>query len=199
MIYVREFPLRYLDYATNGALGRPETDPVYKAVTENRDTPGAWPWQPGYYSSCGDLAHWMYEMLGVRFEWVNRKSLGHYKVGMNVSRLAYNAFSRDPEPDELYNPGDVLIVWQRKDTTDAHVICVNDHSDPQNIITNEYGQPGGAMRVSEYRGVKTGATPPNTPTIRGLPIRRVLILSDILDAAERNKKLVEPTPLTGTS
>lgn len=189
MIYAREWVERHLDYATNGAAGRPESDPVYREVSENRDTPGARPGEPGYYSSCGDLAHWLYATLGVRSSWVNRAkwpdgSPAHYQVGGNVARLAWgNGVVREPRIGERYSVGDVLIVWDHPDTRDAHVIVVyDDSSDVDAVISSEYGQPGGAKRVSTIARV--------THRIRGRTIRRVLSLSDVLDAAEREGRLV---------
>lgn len=183
MIYASEWPRRYLEHACGGAVGRDERDPVYRAVTENRDTPGARPGQPGYYSSCGDLAHGMYEWLGIRLPWVNRASLGQYRIGHNVSRLTGADSARFPEPDDVYAPGDVLLVWDRLDTGDAHVIVVDAHVPGDGVIlTFEYGQPGAKHLTRTWTpGAKTAKGP--APKVGGRSLRLVLPLADVLDEA----------------
>jgi peptidoglycan hydrolase-like protein with peptidoglycan-binding domain len=181
----RTFVTRWLSWACGGASGVSEFAPVYRQITENRDTPGAKPGQPGYYSSCGDLAWAMLEACGLRAPWTNRASLGQYRVGLNVSRLAWCPAARDPHPADHYEAGDVLIVWDRQDTTDAHVICVLEESPGgKSIITAEYGQPGGAIRT---RGLSRLA---GMTSIGGRRVRRVLPLLDVLALADRTGELV---------
>src|SRR5688500_16006144 len=92
----RAFAERFLRWACGGAGGVSEVDAVYRQVTENRDTPGAKPGEPGYYSSCGDLAHAMLEALGVRSSFVNRASLKQYRRGWNVAKLDGAPMARAP-------------------------------------------------------------------------------------------------------
>lgn len=115
-------------------------DPRYREVTERRD-PG-----PGY-SSCGDLAHALLEHLGVRERWVNRASVnGRFAWGMNINRLARRpigsaagGLSRAYITGETLQTGDIVIVWARQDTTDAHVFVVDSHAG--GVVTSwDYGQ-----------------------------------------------------------
>ena len=176
----RAFTHLLIPYAC-GAEGRAETDPVYQEVTEGRDT-GQY---RAFYSSCGDLAHWLYARLGVRSKWCNRAELGHYRVGMNVSNLAYHECARVPANDALFAQGDVLIIWARPDTTDSHVIVVLDHQPPF-IYTGEYGQPGGALKTRQLNGI-TGR-----PRIGTRFIQKVLPLASVLELASVRGELTEP-------
>lgn len=102
------------------ALRKP-SDPVYKWVTEGRD-PGP------QYSSCGDLAHFILYRLGCREPWINRKEHLGWKPNRNVNRLVRlpigtNELAR--EPIGLAQTGDILVIWQRADTSDAHVLVVD--------------------------------------------------------------------------
>jgi hypothetical protein len=202
MIYASNWPLKYLEHACHWPDGRDENDPVYRAVTENRDRAGARPGQPGYYSSCGDLAHGLYEWLGIRLPWVNRKGLGQYRIGHNVSRLAGADSARFPEPGDVYAPGDVFLVWDRQDTTDAHVICCVEHiPGDRAIVTAEYGQPGGAIRTRAWTPGGGTAKAPIPPRIGGRALRLVLPLADVLDEAQRAGKFIEGAepPLPGVA
>jgi hypothetical protein len=106
-------------YACGWDDGRGKDDPVYAAVTEGRDVPP----NRAHYSSCGDLAHWLLERLGVREPWVNRASLGHYVVGANVWELASCPVHIVPGQDYMPAPGDILEIWNTPIGSDAHV-CV---------------------------------------------------------------------------
>jgi hypothetical protein len=154
-------------------------------VTEGRDRP---PW-PNTYSSCGDLAHGLYEQLGVRTPWVNREALGQYRQGKNVSLLAYAPAARAPRAGDLYEAGDVLIVWDKADTSDAHVICVLEEFPDQGVIlTAEYGRPGGELVTSGIEREGSGTR------IRGRTVQRVLTLEDVINAAAGAGKLVPVDP-----
>lgn len=164
-----------------GAEGRAETDPIYQDVTEGRDT-GAY---RAMYSSCGDLAHWLFCRLGLTSPWVNRAELGHYRTGMNVSNIAYHPKALTPAVDAAYATGDVLVIWSRPDTTDSHVIVVLDHQPPY-LYTGEYGQPGGALKTRQVNGI-TGR-----PRIGTRFIQRVLPLQSVLELAAERGELTEP-------
>ena len=124
-----------------------EQHPRYVRVTEGRD-PG-----PGY-SSCADLAHWLYFRLGCRERWVNRAEHRGWKMEVNVSRIV--AVSEPWRPRQLY-AGDVLCIANRWPSgTDAHIVCVITH-DEGLLCTAEYGQPGGALKIyREFDGRRIG-------------------------------------------
>jgi hypothetical protein len=117
--------------------GRDKDDPVYQAVVEGRDVAP----NRARYSSCGDLAHWLLDRLGLDEPWLNRRSLGHYHVGANVSDLAgcpihiSSPFLTDWAPE----PGDILEIWSTPTGVDAHV-CV--YLGP--------GSTGGKARIGNY-------------------------------------------------
>jgi len=173
----------WLEYACGYDKGRSETDSVYQVVTEGRDKP-----TPGY-SSCGDLAHWLYARLGVRLPWVNRAELNQFRVGMNVSRLCWPPSpARTPKTldHEKLEAGDVFVIWGRQDSSDSHVMCVIDHVPEQSLLlTAEYGQPGGALRSHTYK-LARGLT-----WFGSRAIHRIIPLADVLGQADRNGHLVQ--------
>lgn len=171
--------IRYLDIATNGMSGRPENDHIYQAITEGRDVGAA---RKGY-SSCGDLCHWLLYRMGVRLDWVNREENGLWKPGRNISRLVYGPSARSPVVGEKYQPGDILCIWDKEDSSDAHVFVVWEHHDDK-VVSADYGQPGGSMRM---RGLDW-----RTRTLGGKRLRRVLPLLDVLIEAEKAGALVAP-------
>lgn len=135
----QDLALEYLDLATNGDAGRKESDPLYKLITEQRD------WGAGY-SSCGDLAHWLLYRLGVRERWLNRSEHIGWQSGANIARLAWSCLeSRPPMSDEIFSPGDILLIWNKIDGTDAHALVVRAH-ERSHVYSADYGQPGGARR-----------------------------------------------------
>lgn len=137
----RELAMIFLDLATDADRGRSESDRLYKAITENRDTGKS-------YSSCGDLAHWLLYRVGVRGAWLNRQEHTGWAVGLNVARLAFRCpEARKPRHGEIFNPGDVLIVWNLKNGTDAHVLVVREHvhlvpEGESYLLSADGGQPG---------------------------------------------------------
>ena len=182
---VRGFATELLNYAcAKWTGGRDENDPVYREVTENRDI-GA---MQQSYSSCGDLAHWVLYRLGCRSKFVNRKEHLGWKPGKNVSLLAFAPVAEDAKPTDRYAAGDILIIWSREDTTDAHVMVALEHSpsddDGGSLLTcAEYGQPGGKVIAHAMKD----------PLMVGRrKIRRVLRLSRVLRAAAEQELLVEP-------
>jgi hypothetical protein len=143
-----------LEYACDG--GKVDEDHAhYTAVTERRDV-GA---MRAKYSSCGDLAHWLFYRVGVRSSFVNRAEHKTppgkgWRVGQNVSLLAALTGAAKVADAESFNPelGDVLIVWNSATGTDAHVICVLDFDRELGLLTTaEYGQPGGAIKTYEIK------------------------------------------------
>lgn len=144
----RLLAVHLLEYACDGSRGRPETDPVYlHQVTEGRDQ-GA---MRKRYSSCGDLAHWMWYRLGVRLDWLNREEHGRYGVGHNILRICGSNEVRPALATQRFAPGDVVVIannWPRG--SDAHVVCIIDH-EGEHLQTAEYGQPGGALCQRRFR------------------------------------------------
>lgn len=180
MTDLRALALQWLDYACNGTIGRTEKgDPVYDAVTEHRDTGDK-------YSSCGDLAHWLLYRLGVRATWVNREEHQGWKVGQNISWLAWRCVpARAPLPDEKFHPGDILLVWNKSDGTDAHACVVREHC-ANTIKTADYGQPGGKFRERVLTHGPSGGL-----ILGSRKIQRVLPLEAVIADAEKRGQLVE--------
>jgi hypothetical protein len=123
-------------YGTIGKL-----DEIYIEVTEGRDRRGSW----ARYSSCADLAHFIAMRCGVRQPWVNRTDddfAGPWVSGLNVSKLmtAAEKATLDYEPAR----GDVWIIFNRADGSDAHVcVCLGRNADePGEVWTANYGASG---------------------------------------------------------
>ncbi len=133
------------EHACGYDRGRSKDDPVYVEVTEGRDGPG--PEQRKKYSSCGDLAHWLFKRLGIREPWINRTdddANGPWRPGQNVSRLWGGAcpFDRVPPSDPLWlpEPGDVVLVWNTG--FDAHVMVALGLDRDGKLRTANYGAGG---------------------------------------------------------
>jgi hypothetical protein len=131
-------------YACNDDVGRSKDDAVYREVTEGRDGPR--PEDRRRYSSCGDLAHWLYKRLGIREAWVNRTddgAFGPWMRGANVSRLWGGAcpFDQVPPNDPAWmpDPGDVVLIWNTG--FDAHVMVALEH-EGRTLRTANYGAGG---------------------------------------------------------
>jgi hypothetical protein len=145
------------EYACGYEAGRRKDDPVYREVTVGRDGPG--PEQRRNYSSCGDLAHWLYKRLGIREEWVNRTddgAFGNWKRGENISRLWGGAcpFDQVPPPNSpnwMPDPGDVVLIWNTG--FDAHVMVALGRDGPT-LRTANYG--AGGMSPLASPGAKIG-------------------------------------------
>jgi len=132
------------EHACGRDVGRTKDDAVYLEVTEKRDGPG--PEQRRRYSSCGDLAHWLYKRLGVREEWLNRTddgAFGPWRPGANISRLWGGAcpFDQVPPNDAAWMPeaGDVVLIWNTG--VDAHVMVALGRDGPA-LRTANYGAGG---------------------------------------------------------
>lgn len=180
----------FLLYYAGGSVGRSEDDLVYKTVTEGRDV-GA---HQNSYSSCGDLAHWLHYRLGLRGNWINRKEHAGWKVGLNVSRLAYAPVS-DTQVSGPYYCGDVGIIWNSPQGTDAHVLVIRSAQESwtsgrngertsvgYTLETSEYGQPGGALKSRTLTNGKIGSR----------KLQRIVRLAECIDYCAGLRNLVRP-------
>lgn len=159
------------EYACGYDAGRGKDDRVYVAVTEGRDGPGG-AIRRGY-SSCGDLAHWLLERMGVREPWVNRASLGQYRVGANVSTLAFGA----PCARSSIEEGDVVVVWNDPRGADAHVmIALGWIGDT--LRTANYG--AGGMSSAAWPGARLGGARVAFGNYGKKRIQRVLSWVDLM-------------------
>jgi hypothetical protein len=176
---IRAFANELVSYACGRWTGgRSEDDPVYQQVTEGRDVGAA----RRTYSSCADLAHWLLYRLGSRVDFINRKEHNGWKVGVNVSALAFSPVAEVATETDQYQAGDVLVIWSKPDGTDAHVMIALEHSG-STLVTGEYGQPGGAVREHHLA----------QPLLVGRrKIHRVLRLQRVCQVSEQQHKLNEP-------
>lgn len=116
------------------------------------------------YSACADLAHAMYEALGLSHEAINRDDpstvYNEWRMGLNVSLLAWwQDVARDPprtiEAWDAVDGGDVLICWGHPSGKDAHVVCVIANHGDGTLSTAEYGQGRptvGRLKVQTFEG-----------------------------------------------
>lgn len=136
--------------AVNDEHGRDESDPFYKIVTENRDGPGAK--LAAKYSSCADLAHWLFRCLGVRADWLNRnddEDAQRWRVGVNLNWLCPKPIGKCPIARAKLvgdpSPGDVFV---ENNAYGGHVFCAVDYLPARDtLISAEYGQPGGKLKT----------------------------------------------------
>lgn len=144
MTSARQYAVDFLNRATNGAKGVGRGSAPYERVTEGRHV-------LANYSGCGDLANALLYALGMRdSRYVNRKENGAYRIGFNVAVLDSLARQlRDYAKQPLtradvaaLQPGDITIVWNRVDTSDAHVAVVRAAPDEAlaELLTADYGQ-----------------------------------------------------------
>jgi hypothetical protein len=145
--------LALLAYAAPSPVGRNTSDPIYRKIVEGRVFPG--------YSSCADLAHWLYYRLGVRESWINRAEFSRDIGGqgwisqVNLNRwcgkgVGPNPFAQSPavahdwagDQTELFAMGDVFVI---ANSFGGHVLCVRGWANGK-LLTTEYGQPGGMPR-----------------------------------------------------
>lgn len=142
------------EFACGWDKGRGKDEPEYLAVVEHRDIPP----NRAHYSSCGDQGHWLLERIGVREKWLNRASLGQYRVGMNVSLLGLAcpiAHAPPTDPSWAPSPGDICEIWNTGN--DAHVFVVLDKSDPGHIRTANFG--AGGMSAASHPGAVIAQSP----------------------------------------
>ncbi len=190
----REIVRAYALFAIDGERGRPETDPTYIQHTEGRDQGAA---RAGY-SSCGDLVHGMWYRVGVRAQWCNRAANGTYQVGANISKIAGGMPSlgrRTFRPGSQLGAGDALIIWNKEDSSDAHTFVVLEH-DRDDLVSADYGQPGGAMRrrTIEWRNIG-GVNIPYVVSKTAKTAKRIRVwapLDSVIDVARASGKWVEP-------
>jgi len=150
LIEARKRAVEFLEGVTPAVLGSPASWLVAQGRPEHNPT----------YSSCADLAHAMYEALGLKHRQINRDDpetiINEWRSGVNVARLAswpgvWHVAPTTPEEWQTVDGGDVLIRWARPDTRDAHVVCViANHG--STLSTAEYGQARpGIGRLFERR------------------------------------------------
>lgn len=160
----RKRAVAWLEYACAG--NPPKESKRHLEIKEGRRAPS--------YSSCGDLAHWMYFRIGVRLPFINRDEHRGWTMGVNVSRLVAQAV---PYTGQKLEGGDVIVIandWPRG--RDAHVVCVIDQPTETVLDTAESGLPGNGLQQ------------------RVLPMKRkirvVLPLVKVIEAAEKANLLV---------
>lgn len=192
-----------LDYACAAGKGRPHLgDVVYDAVVEGRQRQteqlrAAWekrdPATRGpkpFYSSCGDLAHWLLYRLGVRESYLNRTEHRGWRPALNVTLLVCrakfgtNTLAEVATANDRYGPGDILVVNTATPAT-THVVVVREHPEPETIVVGEYGQPGGHVAAKMVtRPGKAHAILGKRQIDSVLRLRRVLDASGALAPAE---------------
>jgi hypothetical protein len=100
---------------------------------------------------------------------VNREANGGWRVRQNISLLCWCPQAR-PAASLLYETGDVLVIWSRPDTSDAHALVVLEQDDPHTIRTAEYGQPGAKLKRHSILGGRIG----HRALQRHIPLEAVL-------------------------
>jgi hypothetical protein len=150
------------EYACNGAIGRRKDDPVYVEVTEHRDGPTDV--ARADYSSCGDLAWWLLYRLGLRKPWMNRAANGTYNNGMNVADLTGSPPHISAPSGATYTPkpGDILEIWNKPDTSDAHVCVALGPGAPGKLRIANFGLGGMSSRLTPGAGVSEPDYRPST-------------------------------------
>jgi len=150
LVRAQQIAQALLRKAVNDEHGRTEQDAFYQIVTEGRDVGAA---RAGY-SSCGDLAHWLLRCLGVRAPWVNRNDDGdgrNWKVGVNLNWLCPRPIGpcsiASPHLQGDPAPGDIIV---QNNAVGGHVICVIELRGPGQLVTAEYGQPGGKRKERAF-------------------------------------------------
>lgn len=123
----RKQAVHFLESCTPARYDSPEAD----RVGQRRQR-----WE--HYSACADLAHAMFEALGLRSSHVNRAP--SWRSGLNVSLLSkWEGVSLATIDWAAVDGGDVLIRWT-PGKGDEHVVCVMSPVIDGKINTAEYGQ-----------------------------------------------------------
>ena len=185
------------EFACGPKDARSKDDPVYAEVTEGRDGPG--PEERKRYSSCGDLAHWLYKRLGIREPWLNRTDdymFGPWKPGENIIRLWGKPcpIDRVPPSDSgwIPQPGDVVLIWNTG--FDAHVMVALGH-DGGLLRTGNYG--AGGMSPLAFPGSKIAS---KALTFQlGKPFYGTRQIQRVLPLEEAVAHVTAPPDLTGAS
>lgn len=191
----RDAARELLEWAGQGPVGVPQTSPIYLSVTEGREGLGT---HTG--TSCAEVAHWELFRLGIRSMFVNRNEAHGWKPGLNVSMLAFASVAQVCQPGDEYKAGDIIIIWERKDTYDAHVMCVIDYEPKTMVLTTcEYGQPGGKLATHQLRtGTDTaGIKPRNALFCGGRALQKWVPLMVALQYADKRGEL-QPIDLSCT-
>ena len=166
----RKRAVEWLEYACAGSP--PKDSPKHLMVKEGRKVK--------IYSSCADLAHWLYFRLGVRSEFINRDEHNGWKTIVNVSRLVSHSV---PYVGQRLEGGDVIVIANKWPSgKDAHVICIVDQLANDLLATAESGLPGNGLQTRKL------------PMAR--KIRVVLPLEKVLSEAEANGLLVPPEEIS---
>jgi hypothetical protein len=186
----RDLARRLLDFAGAGPVGRSQDDPVYKQVTEGRELAGQ-----HFGTSCGELPHWLLYRLGVRSAFINRNEAHGWRPGVNIWNLAGLPLARECQPHDRYLCGDIVFIWEKHDTTDAHAMCVIEHTLPdQVLLVAEYGQPGGKLATHQLRPNVDMASGHPRPALfcGGRALQRWVPLMSVLQYAADHGELALP-------
>ncbi len=144
-------------YFCDGFKGRSKTNPVYQYVVEGRDNPRTYV----NYSSCGDRAAAVLFRLGCRQRMCNRQENLGWKVGANISVLAFGvSFSKKPDKNWIPQPGDELLIWNTPSGTDAHSLAIVEYTPNSDkatfakevAVTANYGASG--MSTAIFPGAR---------------------------------------------
>lgn len=186
----RDMARKLLEFAGAGPVGRPQTDPAYLAITEGREAKGT-----HYGTSCGELPHWLLFRLGVRSAFINRNEAHGWRPGVNIAALAFAPMVKVCTPGDQYRPGDVVFIWEKPDTTDAHAMCVIEHdTSTQVLLVAEYGQPGGHLATHQLKlGTDMAAGRPRSALFcGGRALQRWVPLTAALAYADAHGELRAP-------
>lgn len=140
----REYAMEWCEYL----MGRTAADLVYRFWTGGRD-PGP------KYSSCGDLAHMLFRVLGCTAGWVNAAAPGtHFRFGLNVNCLVPPPVGQCPvaisKDFPALRPGDVIVAWPDGIPSLAHVCVFAEYTQTKKqVVTYDFGQ--GPMNPAVWR------------------------------------------------
>ncbi len=163
-------------YAVDGDKGRTEKDPVFKEITEGRQSFNG-------YSSCGDLIQWSLRRIGLRDEKIINRTDDDgnmpWKVGVNISRLVFSTGPNFVHAGKEFNakPGDMCLIGENGQ---EHVFIIAEVNGTE-VVSYDYGQffngLHGGKKVTRHvisgpggRIYLTGSTLPGRPWIGKLDI-----------------------------